>query len=927
MKYLTNIDMCKNELLNARIQNLAADPSSPAEGQLYFNTVDHTLYVFTGEQWVNALFLYTLTVSGITEVLGFTPRQIDVGTDGNKGAATGSKKLYVATDTKKIWLDNAQNTWLQVGGQDTIAWTNITGKPSAFNPPVASSTVLGGIKVGNNLTIEEDGTLSAVVSGGDGEHVYLVKQQRYTAAADQTTFTITNGQYQMGAGLLSVFLNGAKISGSVITELSNTSFQIPAVPEGTTVLAEYVQIMATEPYLSHGQEHTENGVDAIPNATTSEGGLMGKTDKGRLDNLYKRIAGYAVTAGSTSAYTVSITGAALNKGTLICVRFHAANATNATLNLNSLGAKPIYYKGAAVPAGRAPVNSVVLLVYDTEMVSGGAWHMVYSYDSNTTYSKATASSDGLLRKEDFAKLAEVTLEEMEYLSGVTSGIQEQLNGKALKNHTHNYAGSSSAGGAATSAAKLNRIQLTAQDLDDYHSGVNFYYAGGGNTCANKPAGVDNFGMFVFQTAGGWFTQILYGSDDDMYMRRWVSDSWTSWAKVYTTANKPTASDIGAAAVSHTHSQYAESLSDLGVTATAAELNKLDGATVSTEEINYLDGVTSNIQNQLNGKAATSHGNHVPTAETANARRFLRNDNTWQTLPASSTFATGIVQLNDNINSTSVTQAATANAVKKAYDKGNHSHPYISTSQKGAAGGVAELDDSGKVPSDQLPSYVDDVIEYEDVEAFPETGESGKIYVDTTTNKTYRWGGTSYVEISASLALGETSSTAYRGDRGKVAYDHSLKTSGNPHNVKKSDVGLGNVPNVATNDQTPTFTAASTLANLVSGEKLSVAMGKIAKAVSGLISHLADTTKHITASERTSWNSRARKYVAGVGNGSATEFTLTHNLGTRDITVFVRETASPYNQVICDIQIPNTTQVKILFASAPASGAYRVIVTG
>ena len=266
-------------------------------------------------------------------------------------------------------------------------------------------------------------------------------------------------------------------------------------------------------------------------------------------------------------------------------------------------------------------------------------------------------------------------------------------------------------------------------------------------------------------------------------------------------------------------------------------------------------------------------------------------------------------------------------MKKAYDKGNHSHPYISTSQKGAAGGVAELDDSGKVPSDQLPSYVDDVLEYEDVEAFPETGESGKIYVDTTTNKTYRWGGSSYVEISASLALGETSSTAYRGDRGKVAYDHSQKTSGNPHNVTKSDVGLGNVPNVATNDQTPTFTAASTLASLVSGEKLSVAMGKIAKAVSGLISHLADTTKHITASERTSWNSRARKYVANIGNGRATEFTLTHSLGTQDITVFVRETASPYNQVICDVQIPNTTQVKLLFASAPASGAYRVIVTG
>ena len=73
-------------------------------------------------------------------------------------------------------------------------------------------------------------------------------------------------------------------------------------------------------------------------------------------------------------------------------------------------------------------------------------------------------------------------------------------------------------------------------------------------------------------------------------------------------------------------------------------------------------------------------------------------------------------------------------------------------------------------------------------------ETGKIYVDTTTNKTYRWGGSSYVEISASLALGETSTSAYRGDRGKTAYDHSQITTGNPHNVTKANVGLGNVEN-------------------------------------------------------------------------------------------------------------------------------------
>ena len=113
---------------------------------------------------------------------------------------------------------------------------------------------------------------------------------------------------------------------------------------------------------------------------------------------------------------------------------------------------------------------------------------------------------------------------------------------------------------------------------------------------------------------------------------------------------------------------------------------------------------------------------------------------------------------------------------------------IPATAKGSAGGVAELDSNGMVPSAQLPSYVDDVQEYASLSAFPVTGESGKIYVALDTGRTYRWSGSAYTEISESLALGETSSTAYRGDRGKTAYDHSQITSGNPHNVSASDVG-------------------------------------------------------------------------------------------------------------------------------------------
>lgn len=91
--------------------------------------------------------------------------------------------------------------------------------------------------------------------------------------------------------------------------------------------------------------------------------------------------------------------------------------------------------------------------------------------------------------------------------------------------------------------------------------------------------------------------------------------------------------------------------------------------------------------------------------------------------------------------------------------------YIDRSEIGQANGVAGLDASGKVPTSQLPSYVDDVVEYAGFDTFPEEGEAGKIYVDTDTNKTYRWSGSQYVEISASLAIGTTTGTAYDGGLG------------------------------------------------------------------------------------------------------------------------------------------------------------------
>jgi len=121
------------------------------------------------------------------------------------------------------------------------------------------------------------------------------------------------------------------------------------------------------------------------------------------------------------------------------------------------------------------------------------------------------------------------------------------------------------------------------------------------------------------------------------------------------------------------------------------------------------------------------------------------------------------------------------------------HLFYLACQKGSPSGVATLDEAGKVPSTQLPSYVDDVLEFGSFSLLPASGESGKIYVTLDTNLQYRWSGTAYTEVSKSLALGETPESAHRGDHGKVAYEHVSKTD-NPHSVTASQVGLGKVVN-------------------------------------------------------------------------------------------------------------------------------------
>lgn len=180
--------------------------------------------------------------------------------------------------------------------------------------------------------------------------------------------------------------------------------------------------------------------------------------------------------------------------------------------------------------------------------------------------------------------------------------------------------------------------------------------------------------------------------------------------------------------------------------------------------NTVIGTASNI---LNAVKTWATGKFVAQAS---GKGLSSNDFTTDEKTKLSGIATG-AQVNVietiKVNGTALTPSS------KAVDITISDSSKIPASEKGQANGVATLGSDGKVPSSQLPSYVDDVLEYAGTSNFPATGEAGKIYVDTSTNKTYRWGGSSYVVISETIAIGTTTGTALDG---KTGSDHINNTT-------------------------------------------------------------------------------------------------------------------------------------------------------
>ena len=261
----------------------------------------------------------------------------------------------------------------------------------------------------------------------------------------------------------------------------------------------------------------------------------------------------------------------------------------------------------------------------------------------------------------------------------------------------------------------------------------------------------------------------------------------------------------------------------------------------TGSVNF-DGsanVTNAITLSNTGVAAGAYGSNIKTVTLTLDAKGRVTAASQPDIRAATTALSGVVQLNDTLTSTLITQAATANAVKKVNDAvlatDIIAKAAIPSSQKGMANGVATLDSSGVIPANQLPSYVDDVLEFATLAAFPSTGETGKIYISIETSMTYRWTGTVYAAIGGGAGTSDTALRLFNprtiaiggGATGTATqFDGSANiiipiTEVDASKITKGTIPAARIPtlNQSTTGNAATATAATTATKLATPRKI------------------------------------------------------------------------------------------------------------
>lgn len=499
----------------------------------------------------------------------------------------------------------------------------------------ATATTMGLVKSGNHISVGSDGTVTVI----GGYATQLAKNISFTLTGAITGTVSFNGSKNVSVETTLSSVPASKISGVL---------SIDNLPQGALERLVKVANKAARLKLTASQVQLGDSVQEL-----DTGIMYIVVDESKLNSE----EGYSVyTAGSAASVPWSgVTG----KPSTFTPSTHTHTKSQITDFPTSMPAsdvhpwakaatKPTYTPTEVGVISTAPTSGQVAVFDGTAgKIKSTGFTIGASVPSgakftDTTYGLATASANGLIKigysangknypvvldSEGKAYVSvpwtdtnttytlgsfgiTATAAELNHTKGVTSNIQTQLNSKASSGHTHNYAGSSSAGGSANSAVKLatprningvafdgttninvlaNPITttLTNQNLNDIKT-PGLYNAGGSNTVTNKPSGFDAFGLIVIKSAEGYVTQFCVGgnnSPNKVSVRKFDSQSWGNWEYLYSTAYKPTKADVGLSSVDNT----ADSAKSVKYAASAGTANALGTNAGATTQPVYFSG--------------------------------------------------------------------------------------------------------------------------------------------------------------------------------------------------------------------------------------------------------------------------------------------------------------------------------------------------
>lgn len=333
--------------------------------------------------------------------------------------------------------------------------------------------------------------------------------------------------------------------------------------------------------------------------------------------------------------------------------------------------------------------------------------------------------------------------------------------------------------------------------------------------------------------------------------------------IYHAGNKPTANEINAASISHTHTGTQVALTGYAKPTTTSAIAITDNVNVAIGKLEKaLDG------KQASGSYAAASHNHDS------------------------------VYLGKTATAAAATKLATARTINGVAFDGTANITVTDSSKVAPTGTIVANriavfnDTTGKVIKDSgftIATSVPANAKFTDtIYTHPSSHDASMI----TQSSSYRFvtdSEKSTWNSKSNLVLGTTSSTAFRGDQGLIAYNHSQAAHAPANAQKNSDITKAEIE---------------------------------AKLTGAITTH----THNYAASNHNHNGTYTRKYAANIGDGTNATIKVAHNLGTEDVTVTVREISSK-QIVMADIQIYDSNSINILFASAPASGTYRVVVTG